>query len=130
MFVTFSFIATLASRHKTRCCSACKNMEFNLLISDSPIYVPCKFEMLILRMALIIKYLCTVDVSFCTHCILYADMFNEVHATIGVFFCLWTNILTYNAKSKICMSLFMDIYKLAYNATFKNSLNSVYSHTY
>ena len=40
-------MGTLVRRNKTKRYSARKVMEFGLLVTDIPVYVPCKFEMYI-----------------------------------------------------------------------------------
>ena len=56
VFVTFSFKGTLASQQKTASYSVLNNMESNLLMSDSLIKVACKFDKLIVEMALVVKH--------------------------------------------------------------------------
>ena len=54
LFVTFCSMGTLVLRKKTQRYSARKVMEFGPLMIDILVYVSCKFEMYILKNALII----------------------------------------------------------------------------
>ena len=54
LFVTFCSMGTLVLRKKTWRYSAQKVMEFGPLMIDILVYVSCKFEMYILKIALII----------------------------------------------------------------------------
>ena len=55
LFATFLSIGTLLRRRKTWLYSARKVMAFGLLMADKPVYVSCKFEMYILKIALVIS---------------------------------------------------------------------------
>ena len=54
LFATFCSMGTLVQRKKTLRYSARKVMEFGQLIIDILVYVSCKFEMYILRIAFVI----------------------------------------------------------------------------
>ena len=56
MFVTFSLWVPLQDNSKHDVTVREKNMKFNLLISDKPINVSCKFEILVFEIALVIKH--------------------------------------------------------------------------
>ena len=55
LFATFCSIGIHARRKKTWRYSARKVMEFGLLMTDIPVYVPCKFKMYIFKIALVIS---------------------------------------------------------------------------
>ena len=55
LFVTFCSMGTLARRKKSCPYSARKVLEFGLLMRDIPVYVFCKFEMYIFKIALVIS---------------------------------------------------------------------------
>ena len=55
LFATFCSMGTLVRRRKTWRYSAWKVMEFGLLMTDIPVYVFCKFEMYIFKIALVIS---------------------------------------------------------------------------
>ena len=55
LFATFCAMGTLVRRKKTWRYSAQKFMEFGLLLADIPVYVSCKFEMYIFKIALVIS---------------------------------------------------------------------------
>ena len=55
LFATFSSMSTLVRRRKTWRYSARKVIEFGLLMTDIPVYVSCKFEMYIFKIALVIS---------------------------------------------------------------------------
>ena len=55
LFATFCSMGTLVRRRKTWRYSAQKAMEFGLLMTDIPVYVSCKFEMYIFKVALVIS---------------------------------------------------------------------------
>ena len=52
LFATFCSMGTLVRRKKTWRYSARKVMEVGLLMTDIPVYVSCKFEMNIIKIAL------------------------------------------------------------------------------
>ena len=55
LFATFCFMGSLVRRRKTWRYNARKVMEFGLLMKDIPVYVSCKFEMYIFKIALVIS---------------------------------------------------------------------------
>ena len=55
LFATFCSMGTLVRRRKTWRYSARKAMAFGLLMADIPVYVSCKFEMYIFKIALVIS---------------------------------------------------------------------------
>ena len=55
LFATFYSMGTLVRRKKTWRYSARKILEFGLLMRDIPVYVSCKFEMYIIKIALVIS---------------------------------------------------------------------------
>ena len=55
LFAIFCSMGTLVRRKKTRHFDAQKDMEFGLLMTDIPVFVPCKFEMYIYKNALVIS---------------------------------------------------------------------------
>ena len=55
LFATFCSMGTLVRRKKTWRYSARKVLEFCLLMRDIPVYVSCKFEMYIFKIALVIS---------------------------------------------------------------------------
>ena len=55
LFATFCSMGTLVRRRKTWRYSARKVMEIGLLMVDIPVYVSCKFEMYIFKIALVIS---------------------------------------------------------------------------
>ena len=55
LFVTFCSMGTLVRRKKTWRYSARKVLKFGLLMRDIPVYVSCKFEMYIFKIALVIS---------------------------------------------------------------------------
>ena len=55
LFATFCSMGTLARRKKTWRYSARNVLEFGLLMRDIPVYVFCKFEMYIFKIALVIS---------------------------------------------------------------------------
>ena len=55
LFATFCSMGTLVRRKKTRRYSAWKVMEFGLLMKDILVYVSCKFEMYIFKIAQVIS---------------------------------------------------------------------------
>ena len=55
LFATFCSMGTLVRKKKIWCYSALKIMEFGLLMTDIPVYVSCKFEMNIFKIALVIS---------------------------------------------------------------------------
>ena len=55
LFATFCSMRTLVRRKKTWRYSARKVLEFRLLMRDIPVYLSCKFEMYILKIALVIS---------------------------------------------------------------------------
>ena len=55
LFATFCSMGTLVRRKKTWRYSARKALEFGLLIRNLPVYVSCKFEMYIFKIALVIS---------------------------------------------------------------------------
>ena len=55
LFATFCSTGTLVRRKKTWRYSARKVMEFGLLMTDIPVYVPCQFEMNIIKITLVIS---------------------------------------------------------------------------
>ena len=55
LFATFCSMGTLVRRKKTWRYSARKVLEFGLLMRNIPVYVPCKFEMYIFKIALVIS---------------------------------------------------------------------------
>ena len=54
LFATLCSMGTLVRRRKTWRYSARKVMQFSLLMTDIPVYVSCKFEMYIFKIALVI----------------------------------------------------------------------------
>ena len=62
LFATFCSMGTHVRRRKTWRYSARKVMAFGLLMSDKPVYVSCKFEMYIFKIALVISE--TVCIAF------------------------------------------------------------------
>ena len=55
LFATFCSMGTLVRRKKTWRYSTRKVLEFSLLMRDIPVYVSCKFEMYIIKIALVIS---------------------------------------------------------------------------
>ena len=55
LFATFYYMGTLVRLRKTWRYSARKVMIFGLLLTDIPVYVSCKFEMYICKIALFIS---------------------------------------------------------------------------
>ena len=55
LFETFCYMGTLVRRRKTWRYSARKVMAFDLLMADIPVYVSCKFEMYLFKIAVIIS---------------------------------------------------------------------------
>ena len=55
LFATFCSIVTLVRRRKTWRYSARKVIKFGLLMTDIPVYVSCKFEMYMFKIALVIS---------------------------------------------------------------------------
>ena len=55
LFATFCSMGTLVRKRKTWCYSVWKVMEFGLLLANIPVYVSCKFEMYIFKIALVIS---------------------------------------------------------------------------
>ena len=55
LFVTFCYMGTLVRRKKTWRYSARKVIAFGLLMTDIPVFVPCKFEMYVIKIALVIS---------------------------------------------------------------------------
>ena len=55
LFATFCSMATLVRRKKTWRYSARKVNAFGLLMADIPVYVSCKLEMYIFKIALVIS---------------------------------------------------------------------------
>ena len=55
LFATFCSMGTLVRRKKTWRYSARKVLKFGLLKRDIPVYVSCKFEMYIFKIALVIS---------------------------------------------------------------------------
>ena len=55
LFATFCSLGTIVRRKKTWRYSARKVLEFGLLVRDIPVYVSCKFEMHIFKIALVIS---------------------------------------------------------------------------
>ena len=55
LFATFRSMGTLVQRKKIWCYSARKIMEFDLLMTDILVYVSCKFEMYIFKIAQVIS---------------------------------------------------------------------------
>ena len=55
LFATFCSVGTLVQRRKTWRYSARKVMTFCPLKADIPVYVSCKFEMYIFKIALVIS---------------------------------------------------------------------------
>ena len=55
LFATFCYMGTLVRRRKPWRYSARKVMEFRILMTDIPVYVSCKFEMYIFKIALVIS---------------------------------------------------------------------------
>ena len=55
LFATFCSMGTLVRRKKTWLYSARKVMEFGPIMKDIPVYVSCKFEMYIFKIALVIS---------------------------------------------------------------------------
>ena len=55
LFATFCSMGTLVRKKKTWCFIARKVMEFGLLLTDILVYVSCKFEIYIFKMALVIS---------------------------------------------------------------------------
>ena len=55
LFATFCSMGTLVRRKKTWRYSARKVMEFGPLMTDIPVYVSCKFEINIFKIALVIS---------------------------------------------------------------------------
>ena len=55
LFATFCSMGTLVRRKKTRRYSARKVMEFGRLMKDILVYVSCKFEMYIFKIAQVIS---------------------------------------------------------------------------
>ena len=55
LFATFCSLGTLVRRRNIWGYSARKAMAFGLLMADIPVYVSCKFEMYIFKIALVIS---------------------------------------------------------------------------
>ena len=55
LVATFCSMGTLVRKKKTWCYRARKVMEFGLLMTDIPVYVSWKFELYILKIALVIS---------------------------------------------------------------------------
>ena len=55
LFATFCSMGALLRRKKTWRLSSRKVMEFCLVMRDLPVYVSCKFEMYIFKVALVIS---------------------------------------------------------------------------
>ena len=55
LFATFCSMCTLVRRKKTWRYSVRKVLEFGLRMGDIPVYVSCKFEMYIFKIALVIS---------------------------------------------------------------------------
>ena len=55
LFATFCSMGTPVRRKKTWRYSARQVMEVGLLMTDIPVYVSCKFEMYIIKIALVIS---------------------------------------------------------------------------
>ena len=55
LFATFCSIGILVRRKKTRRYSARKVFEFGLLMRDIPVYVSCKIDMYIFKIAQVIS---------------------------------------------------------------------------
>ena len=55
LFANFRSMGTLVRRKKTWRYSAWKVLELGLLMRDIPVYVSCKFEMYIFKVALVIS---------------------------------------------------------------------------
>ena len=64
LFLTFCSMGTFVRRKKTWRYSARKVMEFGLIMTDMLVYVSCKFEMYIFKIALIISE--NVRIALCT----------------------------------------------------------------
>ena len=80
LFATFCSMDTLVRRRKTWRYSARKVMTFGLKMADIPVYVSCKYEIYIFKIALVISenvYIAFLFVlSICSHCIYYYTVFS------------------------------------------------------
>ena len=73
LFATFCSMGTLVRRRKIWRYSARKVMAFGLLMADIPVYVSCKFEMYIFKIALVISenvciaflFVLSICIKFC-----------------------------------------------------------------
>ena len=75
-FATFYSMGTLVRRKKTCRYSARKVMEFGLLMTDILVYVSCKFEMYIFKIALVISENVRIALLYVLSiCFLLCDIF-------------------------------------------------------
>ena len=77
LFATFCSMGILVRNKKTWCYSTRKVMEFGHLMTDILVlvYVSCKFEMYIFKIAVVVRRKCTYCVSLCTEYIYFIFIF-------------------------------------------------------
>ena len=96
LFATFCSMSALVRKRKTWRYSARKVMEFGLLMADIPVYVSCKFEMYIFKIALVISE--NVCIAF-----LYVLSIFMTQNCFKIYFLLTLNYLS----QKLCVGRFI-----------------------